>query len=63
MVMSAALLLSSVADEYPRISEWLLGSGLISEDVQNNGIHLSVWIIVPLAAVVAARRPLYAVAG
>ncbi|MEJ7807776.1 MAG: ABC transporter ATP-binding protein [Telluria sp.] len=47
------VLLSSVADEYPRISEWLLGSGLISEDVQNNGIHLSVWIIVPLAAVVA----------
>ena len=47
------VLLSSVADEYPRISQWLLGSGLISEDVQNNGIHLSVWIIVPLAAVVA----------
>jgi branched-chain amino acid transport system permease protein len=47
------VLLSSVADEYPRLSEWLLASGLFSEDVQNNGIHLSVWLIVPLAALVA----------
>ena len=48
-----AVLLSSVADEYPRLSEWLLASGLFSEDVQTNGIHLSVWLIVPLAALVA----------
>ncbi|WP_426103287.1 ABC transporter permease subunit [Massilia sp. TSP1-1-2] len=48
-----AVLLTSVADEYPRLSEWLLGSGLISKDVQDNGIHLSVWLIVPLAALVA----------
>ena len=47
------VLLSSVADEYPRLSEWLLASGLFSQDVQNNGIHLSVWLIVPLAALVA----------
>ena len=47
------VLIASVADEYPRLSEWLLGSGLISQNVQDNGIHLSVWIIVPLAAVVA----------
>jgi branched-chain amino acid transport system permease protein len=47
------VLLMSVADEYPRLSEWLLGSGIFSQDVQDNGIHLSVWVIVPLAALVA----------
>ena len=47
------VLLMSVADEYPRLSEWLLGSGIFSQDVQENGIHLSVWVVVPLAALVA----------
>ncbi len=47
------VLLMSVADEYPGLSEWLLGSGIFSQDVQDNGIHLSVWVIVPLAALVA----------
>jgi branched-chain amino acid transport system permease protein len=47
------VLLMSVADEYPNLSEWLLGSGIFSQDVQDKGIHLSVWIIVPLAALVA----------
>ena len=48
-----SMLLMSVADEYPRLSEWLLGSGIFSQSVQDNGIHLSVWVIVPLAALVA----------
>jgi branched-chain amino acid transport system permease protein len=47
------VLLMSVADEYPNLSEWLLGSGIFSQDVQDKGIHLSVWVIVPLAALVA----------
>ncbi len=47
------VLLMSVADEYPNLSEWLLSSGIFSQDVQDKGIHLSVWVIVPLAALVA----------
>ncbi|GAB3459429.1 branched-chain amino acid ABC transporter permease [Massilia terrae] len=46
-----AALLQSVVDNYPALGEWLVK--LCGPEVAQNGIHLSVWIIVPLAALVA----------
>lgn len=47
-----AVVLESFVNEYPAIGNslvWMLG-----EEVRQNGIHLSVWLIVPLAAAIAA---------
>ena len=46
-----AVLLESLQLEYPAAGEWLLQ--LVGPVVAANGIHLSVWLIVPLAALVA----------
>ncbi len=45
------VLVLSISDEYPRFGAWVLT--FMSQNVQDNGLHLSVWIIVPLAALVA----------
>ena len=47
-----AALLESIVNQYP-----VLGDALVSifgEEIRQNGIHLSVWLIVPLGAAVAA---------
>ena len=47
-----AVVLESFVNEYPVVGNslvWLFG-----EEIRQNGIHLSVWIIVPLAAAIAA---------
>lgn len=46
-----AALLESVVNQYPDVGNALIA--LMGEDIKTNGIHLSVWIIVPLAALVA----------
>jgi branched-chain amino acid transport system permease protein len=46
-----ALLLESVVNNYPMLGEFLVG--IMGEEIRTNGIHLSVWVIVPLAALVA----------
>ncbi|MYM35359.1 ABC transporter ATP-binding protein [Duganella sp. FT50W] len=47
-----AALLESVIYQYPALGETLVA--LLGPEIQQNGIHLSVWVIVPLAAAVAA---------
>lgn len=47
-----AALLESLVYNYPALGEWL--TALFGEEIRQNGIHLSVWAIVPLAALVAA---------
>ena len=47
-----AALLESLVYNYPALGEWLVS--LFGEDIRQNGIHLSVWVVVPLAALVAA---------
>ncbi|MFC5509672.1 ABC transporter ATP-binding protein [Massilia jejuensis] len=47
-----AALLESVVNYHPAIGESLVA--LFGPDIQQNGIHLSVWAIVPLAGLVAA---------
>jgi branched-chain amino acid transport system permease protein len=47
-----AALLESVVNYHPAIGEALVG--VFGRDIQTNGIHLSVWAIVPLAGLVAA---------
>jgi len=47
-----AALLESLVYNYPVLGEWL--ATLFGEEIRQNGIHLSVWAIVPLAALVAA---------
>lgn len=47
-----AALLESLVYNYPVLGEWLVT--LFGEEIRQNGIHLSVWVIVPLAALVAA---------
>jgi branched-chain amino acid transport system permease protein len=47
-----AALLESVINYHPGLSDAIVAT--FGEDVRTNGIHLSVWAIVPLAAVVAA---------
>ena len=46
-----AALLESLVYNYPLLGEWLVT--VLGEDIKTNGIHLSVWLIVPLAAAVA----------
>jgi len=47
-----AALLESVVNYHPAIGESLIS--VFGPDIQQNGIHLSVWAIVPLAGLVAA---------
>jgi branched-chain amino acid transport system permease protein len=47
-----AALLESVVNYHPGLSDAIVAT--FGEEVRTNGIHLSVWAIVPLAAVVAA---------
>jgi branched-chain amino acid transport system permease protein len=47
-----AALLESVVNYHPGLSDAVVAT--FGEEVRTNGIHLSVWAIVPLAAVVAA---------
>lgn len=46
-----SLVLSSLVESYPETGNFLVS--LVNADVTANGIHLSVWVIVPMAAVVA----------
>ena len=46
-----AALIESVVNEYPAIGQSLIA--VMGPDIVANGIHLSVWAIVPLAAIVA----------
>jgi branched-chain amino acid transport system permease protein len=46
-----AMLLESVVNYHPAIGNALVA--MMGPEIQQNGIHLSVWIIVPLAAMVA----------
>src|SRR6201993_2802970 len=43
-----ATLLESLINEYPAIGNALIA--VLGPEIQQNGIHLSVWLIVPLAA-------------
>ena len=47
-----AALLESIVNYHPAIGEALVG--VFGQDIQTNGIHLSVWAVVPLAGLVAA---------
>jgi len=46
-----ATLLESIINQYPVLGESLVA--LFGPEIQQNGIHLSVWVIVPLAAAIA----------
>jgi branched-chain amino acid transport system permease protein len=46
-----AALLESILAQYPVLGEWLVA--VLGQSIRENGVHLSVWIIVPLAAAVA----------
>ncbi len=46
-----ATLLESLINEYPVVGNTLVA--ILGPDIQQNGIHLSVWVIVPLAAALA----------
>jgi branched-chain amino acid transport system permease protein len=47
-----AALLESFVNQYPAVGETLLT--IFGPEIAQNGIHLSLWVIVPLAALVAA---------
>jgi branched-chain amino acid transport system permease protein len=47
-----ATLLESIIYQYPALGESLVA--ILGPEIQQNGIHLSVWLIVPLAAALAA---------
>jgi branched-chain amino acid transport system permease protein len=47
-----AVVLESLVNQYPNVGNWLVA--LCGPEVRQTGIHLSVWVIVPLAAVVTA---------
>ncbi|HEX5344098.1 MAG TPA: ABC transporter ATP-binding protein [Duganella sp.] len=47
-----ATLLESIISQYPALGESLVA--ILGPEIQQNGIHLSVWVIVPLAAALAA---------
>lgn len=44
-------LLESVVNQYPMLGDFLVR--VLGEEIRSSGIHLSVWLIVPLAAAVA----------
>jgi len=46
--------IESLQLEYPAAGEWFLQ--LVGQDLATGGIHLSVWLIVPIAALVAEAR-------
>ncbi|NHZ61076.1 ABC transporter permease subunit [Massilia genomosp. 1] len=46
-----AALLESVVNQYPVFGEWLVA--IMGPEIKESGIHLSVWLIVPLAAATA----------
>ena len=46
-----ATLLESVVNQYPALGDFLVA--VLGEDIRANGIHLSVWLIVPLAGALA----------
>ncbi len=46
-----ATLLESIINQYPVLGDSLVA--ILGPDIQQNGIHLSVWMIVPLAAALA----------
>jgi len=48
-----AALLESVVYNYPALGDWLVA--VLGPEIQQDGIHLSVWAIVPLAALVAGK--------
>lgn len=47
-----ATVLESFVNQYPLVGEWL--TWVVGEEAAKNGIHLSVWLIVPLGAALAA---------
>jgi branched-chain amino acid transport system permease protein len=47
-----ATLLESVISQYPVLGDSLVA--ILGPEIQQNGIHMSVWVIVPLAAALAA---------
>ena len=47
-----ATVLQSFVDTYPDLGNWLVG--VFGPTITENGIHLPIWIIVPLAAALAA---------
>ncbi|SFL67366.1 ABC transporter permease subunit [Rugamonas rubra] len=46
-----ATLIESVVNQYPALGDFLVA--VLGEDIRANGIHLSVWLIVPLAGALA----------
>src|SRR5471032_3418120 len=46
-----ATLLESIVNQYPVVGDSLVA--LLGPEIRDNGIHLSVWLIVPLAAATA----------
>ncbi|MFB9244531.1 ABC transporter ATP-binding protein [Massilia antarctica] len=46
-----AVLLESVVNEFPRLGEWLVT--LMGPQIRESGIHLSLWVIMPIAAATA----------
>ncbi|UOD30994.1 ABC transporter ATP-binding protein [Massilia violaceinigra] len=46
-----AALLESIVNQYPVFGEWLVA--IMGPEIRESGIHLSVWLIVPLAAATA----------
>ncbi|HEY0846315.1 MAG TPA: ABC transporter ATP-binding protein [Noviherbaspirillum sp.] len=46
-----ATVLESFVNEYPLVGEWL--TWVVGEEAARNGIHLSVWLIVPMGAALA----------
>ncbi|MBJ7309076.1 ABC transporter ATP-binding protein [Rugamonas sp. CCM 8940] len=46
-----ATLLESLVNQYPALGETLVA--VLGEDIRTNGIHLSVWLIVPMAGALA----------
>src|SRR5450830_1259955 len=46
-----AALLESVINQYPVLGQSLIA--IMGPEIQQNGVHLSVWVIVPLAAALA----------
>ena len=47
-----ATVLQSFVDNYPELGNWMVG--VFGPQIAHNGIHLPVWVIVPLAAALAA---------
>ena len=47
-----AALLESIVYQYPVLGEWLVA--VMGPEITETGVHLSVWFIVPLAAVAVA---------